>query len=187
MTKASVIGIDNNFALIRVVGEFLAGCFLYQIFSTGKLKNLPWSIISFLTSTLIIFIVILFSSAFTNTFSYSINKFAFFFLILLYTILIFSLAHEKGKLALWLGSPKMVFWGEASYSLYMIHAIVLMITVKILPAEHFIYYSILLRAGIFIFIFAMMFLISALTFTFIEKPSRIKLRNLTRPKQIPKL
>ena len=93
-----------------------------------------------------------------------------------FTLLILSLAMSKGIATQVLGSKALVYAGEASFSLYMTHGILQKIFKIALPTAPFAHSSGITRLGVLLVYACSLAITSVLTYQFIERPARQKLR-----------
>lgn len=113
-------------------------------------------------------------------------------IIPLFGLLILALANAPdGVLAQRLGRPRLVFWGQASYGLYMTHAVVLTILAEFVRLETVAGAPLVVRVAVLAAYPATMCMIAAVSFREIEEPYRALVRNAaprrprTRPAPIP--
>jgi peptidoglycan/LPS O-acetylase OafA/YrhL len=166
----NLFGEDNPFLnvlhLIRITTEFLGGCFLYRLYARGAGSNLPWAVLTPSVGLLIVGVA---------AFLFLIGTTPFWVVPLL-AIFIYGVAQQQGRFSFVLAGPRMVFWGQVSYSLYMTHSIVRTVLRKALPIMHFEHSSILIRFGL-LGLYAICFAgVAALTYLWIEEPARRWLR-----------
>lgn len=95
----------------------------------------------------------------------------------LMAVLIFSLARSTGPPASWLSSQTAMFWGGASYALYMTHWFVLAAGRTLLPPGAFDASPLAVRTLVVFSYLAALFGMAASTFMFIERPARRRLRD----------
>jgi peptidoglycan/LPS O-acetylase OafA/YrhL len=88
-------------------------------------------------------------------------------------VLILALARtEDGALARWLGSRPLVFLGQASYALYMTHAICQLVLAHMLPPARFADSGLPVRAGVALIYIAVVIGSAMAVYRFVEEPSR---------------
>ena len=116
ITGGTTYYLPHSLILTRIGSQFTVGCLLYNIASADVLKkNAGW------VSQLAFVLVIVVSTVATSDMSIGI-------LSMLYSILIVSLAEDRGSLLSKLMSSRvMVFFGDISYSIYIIHNFTLII------------------------------------------------------------
>ena len=95
-------------------------------------------------------------------------------LVLLMGALIFALALARGGLADLLGRPLMHFWGRASYSLYMVHLLVIPTVYKAAALAHVPEDS----ALPLVLALACLLAVSSLVYLRVEETARLRLRRL---------
>lgn len=93
----------------------------------------------------------------------------------LFGVLILTLAYQRGPVARVLSSRVAVYWGEASHALYMTHAIVLQVANKAVPDRVWTDNRVV-RLGAIVVVLAAILAVAALTYRFVERPSRRWLR-----------
>ncbi len=156
----------TSFGLLRIGGEFATGCLLQRAYSAGTFRELPWAAIS-LVALALATLAIAFELPAT--------------LVSLFAVLTFALAHDRGPLAWLLRRPAAVFWGEASYSIYLVHWVVLQLLFYFfprafpkadLPAERAVTLALYLSA---------ILASAAITYMLVERPSRRWLRERSFP------
>ena len=157
-------------ALVRIACEFTAGCFLYRIY-----RDFPIPRIGYIA--LPAAILILASPWLTG------SDFRYHEGIMwtpLFGLLILGLAYNRGPVAAVLRRRWMVFWGEASYSLYMTHELVLQVFNKIVPASLFARPggTGILACGLLV---AIALGVAAATYVLVERPARAWLRRASLP------
>jgi peptidoglycan/LPS O-acetylase OafA/YrhL len=150
-----------SWGLIRIAGEFVAGCTICDIFlkTKGNLKH--WNVI---TPALFVALVYFNSAIFPKLGLVS------YFSIPILALIILGLAHQQCLVSKFLSTKPMLYGGYISYSVYMVHSLCLIVVsraYKYLPSCAIPFVSI-----IFILICA------SIIYKFIEEPSRIKMRKL---------
>lgn len=153
-----IFGIEHHpthWALLRVSSEFVAGCFLFQIYRGGWKCPIPaWS------SGLLGLSICVMCTKFDVTRSYGLPFFA---------LLIWGLAVETRG---WLSGSVAVYWGQVSYSLYMTHGLCQIVLNRVLPTTDFVAASFLTRAGIVAFYLCLIAVTAVFTYHFVETPAR---------------
>jgi peptidoglycan/LPS O-acetylase OafA/YrhL len=102
-----------SWGAVRIGGEFLAGCLLWRAFASGAFDRAPWGAIAvgaFGTAGLLTRWP---GSAFPIVCSFAVG--------------VLALAYARGPLAWFLALRPIVFLGEISYSIYLLHWVVLRI------------------------------------------------------------
>jgi peptidoglycan/LPS O-acetylase OafA/YrhL len=96
---------------------------------------------------------------------------------------VFLLSRARGLLSRVLGGPALVYGGEVSYALYMVHAIVLPVAFSLLPFPGP-STPLALRCGYFVLLLALVAAATAATHHWVEKPARTwmlaRMRNKAR-------
>lgn len=145
-----------EWGLIRIAGEFFTGCWLYRIHKSGLLKSLPMGWVGVLAGILIIY-----SLLFTNFVP---------LIICLFALIIFALAQDKQPLKGLFGNSIAVYLGEISYSIYMLHWIVITYAPPLGLDQLSARWEILAT-------FSIIMVSSVLTYHFVEQTTRRKLRH----------
>ena len=145
-----------KWGLIRIAGEFFTGCWLYRIHRSGLLDRLPLGWVGAISGLAVIGLLL-----FTNFVPLVIGLFA---------VIILSLAQDKQPLQWLFGNPVAIYLGEISYSVYMLHWLVIAYAATLrldqLPVEWRIFTTFMIIMGG-----------SVLTYHLIEQTTRRKLRN----------
>jgi peptidoglycan/LPS O-acetylase OafA/YrhL len=96
--------------------------------------------------------------------------------LLAVALLILGLSGARGIISKLLAARACVFLGEISYSIYLVHGIVLRLVKIILPAQKFALASLSLRATILLADFAGVLAAALLLYFLVEHPARVWLR-----------
>lgn len=164
------LGLDSTnttyrYGVVRTFFGFLAGCFLYVAYRSGKLQDAPWRVLEWVSVAWFVLATFYWRSSFAALPAVG--------------LLILSLAYGRSGVSRFIGSKPAVFLGDISYSLYMVHMIVLEIC--FLPLDYSRYGQ---QAGpLFILAWLGMSLVvvavaTLWTYNHVEKPARIYLRRL---------
>ena len=103
-------GLARDFGLVRLCGGFLAGCFAYRYSLTQRYQRINWSVWGSVATVLFLL---------SGPVLPGISRFFLFVPILL------ALAQPRGILSTFLGTAPFVWLGKVSYSLYLVHLLVL--------------------------------------------------------------
>lgn len=148
-----------SWGALRIGGEFVAGCLLWRAFAIGRFERAPWGAIAVAAFGTAGFLTRWPGTAFPIVCCFGVG--------------IFALAHARGPLAWLFALPPIVFLGEISYSIYLLHWVVLRIF------EYSIGTSVM-RLGGRGFALAVMIVViiggSVLTYFGVERPARRRLR-----------
>lgn len=151
-------------ALIRVSGEFLCGATLRRALDIGA--RTPGQIGDFLGIGAF--------GAFLVGASAGLPDFA---LIALLALTVFGAATSQGLLARILGSTPLIWLGEVSYSLYMVHFPVLLIFRRVCEQMDLIGEGVVAQMLGLIVALTLVVLAAALLFYLVERPARRRLRD----------
>lgn len=99
-----------DWGIVRIAGEFATGCLLQRAFVAGFARNAPWAVIAPL-SIVAAGVAVLVGSAAAVVFCFA--------------VLVYALAYQRGGVARLLATRPLVFLGDASYAIYILHFVVL--------------------------------------------------------------
>lgn len=158
---------DGN-ALVRISGEFLTGCFLARLYVAGWAAGWRWTLIAVGTMAALLagFLLLTHESGDRK------------YLIPLFGVLILALARSDGWPSRWLANRFVVFWGEASYAIYMTHALIEVGGAKLFPMASFAGQPVPVRLGVLVLYMFVIFGFAAATYLVVERPSRDALRQV---------
>ena len=159
MLNEGIYGYDF---MIRLVTEFTAGCLLYHVYRAGILQHWRWDIL-----TPAIFVASLLLGVWMEVQGYKV-----FWLVLLFAMILFGLAHEGGPAVRLFESRPMQYWGRRSYSLYITHALSIYLLAAVFPAAGFEDSGTGLRVVLFVVYIAFMGLVGVFTYRYLEEPLR---------------
>lgn len=159
-------------ALSRIGFEFLAGCFLYRIWNVRR----EWR-----SGPLVAFVSVV--GLVVGLPVVGGPGYGCLLLAPLFGVMILGIAtgiHTPviGVLA----RPRVVFWGEASYSLYMTHEIVNMVVSKALPAARFGAAGIAIRGLVVVAYATLVAVVAVGTYLLIERTARERMRTVSLPR-----
>ena len=102
-----------------------------------------------------------------------------YWMVLAFPPLVYGLACEQGLVARLLATRSAQFWGRASYSVYMVHGLVIMALAKVIQANGGTpsVAGMAVRIGMYLLAIA---LIAAATYRFLEEPGRRWMRSLQK-------
>jgi peptidoglycan/LPS O-acetylase OafA/YrhL len=149
-------------ALVRVSGEFLMGCLLGRLFLTGWRPTWTRSWLA-LAGTVLIVVGLLLLPALGLDRGW---------VVVLFGPTILALALGAGHGDSWLAHRPVVFIGEASYTLYMVHAIVGDTIFGLAPMSSFATEPLMLRAGVAAAALLAMLGVATAVFIAVERPTR---------------
>lgn len=144
---------------LRIGGEFAAGALLCRAYRLGFARTAPWGAIAVASLAL--------------AFAFTQGKDMAFGIVGCFGIAVFALAHQRGPLA-WLFSLRpVVFLGEISYSIYLVHWVVLRM------AEYTFGLALRKAGGLPLLVGGILVLVlacSVVTYFAVERPTRRRLR-----------
>ncbi|MDQ0279301.1 peptidoglycan/LPS O-acetylase OafA/YrhL [Arthrobacter silviterrae] len=147
---------------LRIFGEFTAGCFLWRFWKLGCKPSKRYDLLA-LTGLVGIVAIILWSNGVG----------ARNFLVLPFIgIVILGCAGAVGPVRVFLSSRFMDFGGRISYSLYMVHFLVLMVGGKILPWTHFVSSNWIIRLIILLTYYVTSLATAVVVYKLVEEPGR---------------
>lgn len=158
---------ETGQAGLRVGFEFLAGCFLFRVWERTS-NGMAWT---WLVPTSVAGIVVGAVTVGATT-PHGV------LLAPLFGLLILGLAKGRGLFVRALSARALVFGGDASYALYMTHALVQGLAVRLLPVDRFTDNGWVVRAVVFAAYGVMIVVAAVLTYLLVEKPSRNWLRSV---------
>ena len=146
-------------AILRCFSEYIFGIAIFKIYE--KYKHNYSKYFNYIAIICSLSLIILLSLPNTDL-----------LIVFLFGILILSLSTDQGIVANFFSSPILYFLGEISYSLYLIHPVLLRV-------DRFVYKKLLINNEVYIgsTFFISIILISYLSYRFIEVPSRDFFRN----------
>lgn len=92
--------------------------------------------------------------------------------------LYFLAVDDSGPVSRVLKSRLACYWGRVSYSLYMVHAVVSMVLVRLIPLNSFDGSALILRLAVCLCYFGTIVIVAALVYHLIENPSRYWIRRM---------
>jgi len=153
-------------ALLRVSGEFLAGCLAYRLFAAtggaGRIAAGP---------TAVVLLVLL---------ALALSPWADPGMAPAAALLVYVLAAGTGPGVAVLAAPAALFLGRISYAIYMTHLPVLSVLRRVLPSESLPELSGPVQAGVFALRLVVIVLVATLAWAAVERPARDALRRRLR-------
>jgi len=171
----------GSYGLIRVAGEFTAGCLLYNLYTVAWGNRWRWGWISALSWLGAIIGSIVLNGAKGEglpTAAQMSGQLNALWLTPLFALAIYSLAWEKGIVAKIFSTPAMQYGGHFSYALYLTHFLCLILLRKIFPASEFASASMPLRVALIAGYLTIMVAAAVLTYRLIEEPGRRWMKHL---------
>jgi peptidoglycan/LPS O-acetylase OafA/YrhL len=159
---------------IRIIGEFGAGAFLFLLWKGQWAESAPWAVLTP--------ILVLGSIAATIAFEVQFGEVAPVIAAPIYAFAILGLAYQRDLVAAVFALPPVVYLGEASYSLYMTHAIVQRFTWEYIPSTDYVSDTLAMRGVIAGGYALLLFGAAVLTYELIEEPSRNLMRRMVTKK-----
>jgi peptidoglycan/LPS O-acetylase OafA/YrhL len=99
-----------DWGVVRIAGEFATGCFLRRAFGAGFARAVPWGAVAPLALV-------------AAAVAMSVQSAAA--IVASFAVLVYALAQQRGGLARLLATRPLVFLGDASYAIYILHFVVL--------------------------------------------------------------
>ena len=153
--------------IMRVSFEFAIGCLLFSLHDRGhQIVGFCQKYLSYLIVLLLVLIFLL-----PNTVSKGL-------VILFIPAILLGLTCEISLVAKMLSLRPMIWLGNISYAIYMVHMVSWQCLKRILPAEHYLNSTPLVRVGLAILYLAAILASAALLYYLVEQPTRNRLRHL---------
>lgn len=173
-------GYQGDILLVRIVGEFLAGAFLFLLFQSGvtaRVAPFAWDMAAAGSAIVAVAVTILVART---------SDIAPVVAVPAYALLILSLAHAAGPTSRFLSLPVLVYAGEASYALYMTHALTQRFIWTALPPAEYLTDPLVERAGLVAVYALLLAVVAVVAYELAEKPSRNAMRAIVpRPASVP--
>ncbi|MFK8182977.1 MAG: acyltransferase family protein [Phormidesmis sp.] len=172
----------GSYGLLRVAGEFTAGCLLYNLYTERWGYHLPWKWITLAAwLSAIVSSVLLNGAKGTSPLSAAqmSGQLNALWLTPLFALSIYALAWEKGYVAKLFSTRLMQSGGHISYALYLTHFLCLILLRKALPASEVASANMLFRVALLAGYLAIMVVVAILTYRLIEEPGRNWMKGLT--------
>ena len=150
-------------ALLRITTEFVAGAMLWKAWSlAGEPRSLRWDV--FAVGIVVFTVVVLRFLPPEDSVGLILTP--------LLAFLVVACASASGPVKWLLSTRVVMFGGQISYSLYMVHFIVLIVVGKVLPWQSFETASLLARVALMTFYILACFAIAVVCYLFLEEPAR---------------
>jgi peptidoglycan/LPS O-acetylase OafA/YrhL len=168
-------------SLVRVTLEFLIGCGLFNIYKTVPAESIKAPLLS---------IIAVFGLGVSVCLAWHDS-----ITVMFITLLLFALTYSQGIVSDFLSKKSLVYLGEISYSMYMVHCILIMFLEQAQKKLPLFTAAYSLQNGLMTFGFlCFVILVAHGLFQYVEVPSRKVLRNLLinrpsapAPKEIEKI
>jgi peptidoglycan/LPS O-acetylase OafA/YrhL len=164
-------GMTGDIIWVRILGEFGAGCFLFLLWRDRRAGLVPWRVVT----PALVFASIVATMAFEAAF----GEIAPVLAAPLYGFAILGLAHQQDRAAWFMALRPLVYLGEASYSLYMTHAIVQRFTWEYVPSGDFTGENPAIRLLVLAGYAVLLLGAAVLTYELVEQPARNLMRRVT--------
>jgi peptidoglycan/LPS O-acetylase OafA/YrhL len=152
---------NSKYGMIRIAGEFPAGCCLCYLFRKGVGSRLNWNLVQLgLGAGLVACGAVVTARGWVD-----------YWCVPFLACFVFSLAYQRGLLARFLSSRPLLFGGYISYSLYMTHKFLTTALEKFFPVYEQGSLSVLTDIPVAI-------LFAAVMYYLVEEPSRKKMRTM---------
>jgi peptidoglycan/LPS O-acetylase OafA/YrhL len=187
----------GSYGLLRMAGEFVAGCLLYNLYAAGWGARWRWGWITAIAWLLTIVGSVLLLSAFNNGEAGGealkgasralgeanlSGQLHVLWITPLCALAIYGLAWERGFIAKLFSVKPMIYGGHISYALYLTHFICLIVLRRAFPVEPFAEAGLIVKLGILLGYCLFMLLVGTLTYGLVEEPSRRWMKRLTLSK-----
>lgn len=162
-------GYGGEFPMVRIVGEFSAGACLFLLWRDGWHSEFPWAriaTVAFVSGVAAASAIGIYGSA------------AAVISAPLFAISIVGMAYSFDGISRFFALPVLVFLGEASYSLYMTHAVSQRLLWDHLGTAGYSGDSLIVRAGVLVTYAAVIETVAIATYLAIEKPGRRVMRSV---------
>lgn len=179
----------GSYGLLRMTGEFVAGCLLYNLYAVGWGTHWRWGRITAIAwlSTLVGSVWLLSASSSqtpglaesTSQISSQLNV---LWITPLCALAIYALAWERGYVAKLFSAKPMIYGGHISYALYLTHFICLIVLRRVFPVENFAEANAMAKLGILVGYCVVILLVAVLTYGLVEEPARKWMKRLTLSK-----
>lgn len=162
-------GENGQIPMLRIVGEFSAGAFLYLLWKQDWLRTLNWP----LAAPLVAVSAVILTTAVAHW-----SDIAPVVAAPLFAAAILAFAYSRDSVSAFLARRPVVYLGEASYSLYMTHAVSQAWLWNHFPSSDFTSDSRLERAALLAFYALAILAVSLVCYHVIEKPGRGLMRRM---------
>lgn len=163
----------DYYYIALVSGEFTGGCLLFAAFRSGTGKRLPWE-----------WLVPAFAGA--GLLAIMWNGAAAHWSVPCFALALYGLAFNRGWVARWLGSRVMVYLGEISYSMYMTHALVILVMGKLFSAAAFAALPLVVKLAVLAATLAAIVAVAGIMCAAVEQPARKVMQRLADPPTSPR-
>lgn len=168
-----------SYGLVRLAVEFSAGCLLYRLYRRGYWSKPLWG--ATLVGVCLCAWILLLLDRQGSLHGLGGEIVLLVVLPIGLAAIVYGLAcEETAPIGRWLSRPAMLFWGRASYSLYMVHFVPIMMLTRFLPWNALAAQDFWTRFAVLATLIAVILIASAATYRFIEVPSRRWMRRLVR-------
>lgn len=165
-------GYGGKILLLRILGEFGAGAFLFLLWERRMFAEMPWHVVTPLAAGAAVLVTSIVAHW---------HYIAPVVSAPLYVVTILGLAYQSGWLDRFLAHRLCVYGGEVSYALYMTHAVCLRFLWSYFPTAAYTDESRLVRAGVLLFYAFVVAATAVVAYHLIEKPARAAMRRVIEP------
>jgi len=176
----------GSYGTLRVAGEFIAGCLLYNLYAIGWGARWRWGWI-----TVVAWLAVIGGGVFLNSATRTqlagaqlvdtINmsgQLNVLWITPVCAIAVYALAWERGWIAKIFSTKPMIYGGHISYALYLTHFICLILLRRYFSVEAYASASFGLRGGVFVGYLIVMLSVAVLTYRLVEEPERRWMKSL---------
>jgi peptidoglycan/LPS O-acetylase OafA/YrhL len=153
----------GDYALPRVFAAFSAGVLTHRLWQIDWAPRLPWAMLALLAALALGMVGALAAGPRPQVLTLAAP---------LATLLVYGLARDPQGWARHLITPRLLFWGGASYALFLVHRVVLIALHHFLPARGLGDWQPLWALGVIV----VSFLLAAWLYVTLEEPARERFR-----------
>lgn len=172
----------GSYGLLRMAGEFVAGCLLYNLYAAAWGSRWRWDWIAAIAWVSAIIGSVLLNEAKGSgvltpaQMSGQINA---LWLTPVFVLAIYAIAWERGRISALFSTRLMQKGGHISYALYLTHFLCLILLRKTFPASELATSALPLKIALLIGYLSIMLAVATLTYRLIEEPGRNWMKRLS--------
>ena len=178
----------GSYGLLRLVGAFVSGCLLYNLYAKRWGDRANWGLVSTIAWTTVAAGSAILAtpnaiSAWLTPLLGSPSQLNALWLTPLCVLAIYATAWERGPLPWLFRREPMMAGGHFSYALYLTHFLVLIVLRRSLPLDPFATANVALKIGLLGGYCFFMGVVAIATYHLVEEPSRKWLKGLAQKRQ----